>query len=632
MALGSSGIQDAGAPNSGGEDLGGTGTGDVAAPPERQSLTEPSNAGRERARFSRRWLLAVPLLAVFLVAALVLVGRTRRESARPHGTVVRFTLPFPADTRRMDGAQFAPSPDGAVIALAARGPDGQSRLWIRQLRALDWQELPRTSGAMYPFWSPDSRHIGFFADRRLQRVDIESGLTRSITEAPDGHGGTWGTDDEIVFAARGDGPLARVRASGGTSQPVTELDRGRGELAHLWPRFLPDGRRFVYFATTANRSNLASYLADAHGDGRALLLPRNVAAVPVADRLLFTHNRALVAQRFDAANGRLDDHVETIAGAAEVGGGRMADGPEFSASADVLIYRNVEPQLTVLVWFDSDGRVIGEAGPAADYRTPSLSPDGMRIAVARSDASTNTSALWLLDARRGTSMRLTFGAAQDATPIWSPDSARIAFVSRREDRVVIMTTSAAGGGTAREVATSPFAVSLTDWSRDGRLLLFSARNPKTGLDIWGMPMTGDGKPMALIQTPPDESEARLSPDGRWIAYVSNESGVDQVYVRSFPASGSLWQVSTSGGAHPRWMRDGRELLFVAPDGRLMAVSRVGDESFATGTPRTLLRLDAATSVEPRQGGSFLVSMPAVQDAANQLHVIVNWTSELSMRQ
>jgi Tol biopolymer transport system component len=259
----------------------------------------------------------------------------------------------------------------------------------------------------------------------------------------------------------------------------------------------------------------------------------------------------------------------------------------------------------------------------------SLSSDGTRVAMAQGDGRGSTSNLWVHDVTRNTSMRLTFGAHQDSSPIWSPDARRIAFVSRRDGRVVLMTTSAAGGGAEEEIAAWPFGVEPTDWSRDGRALIFTARNPKTGLDVWAMPMTGDAKPVALMQSSSDESEAQLSPDNRWIAYVSNESGVEQVYVRSFPQSGSVWQVSANGGTRPRWQRNGRELLFVTPDGMLTAVDVGGGPAFTPGVPRPLLPLNGAAdfAVEPR--GRLLVTMSDRDNTASQLHVIVNWMTELS---
>jgi Tol biopolymer transport system component len=615
MALGMSGIQDRpDAP-----------VGDEAESPR------PANRVAGRVQSWRHWWLAIPI-AIVVVALAAVLGLVRSGSSDigPLAAAIRFTLPFPSGTRPIDGAQFAPSPDGTAVVLAARGADGQSHLWIRRLRALDWQELPRTEGALYPFWSPDSQHVGFFANQRLARIDVTNGLTQTICDAPDGHGATWGIQNDIVFASNANGPLSRVPASGGSPQLITKLDPGRMEVAHLWPRFLDDGHRFVYFANTANRRNPVTYLMDLTGGERARIIPFDVAAVPVGDLLLFPQNGTLITQRFDAGKGRVDDHVEAIAGADNVGG-PVAFGPGFSVARNVLVYRNSSPRLSRLMWFDRSGRVIDEIGPAADYRMLSLAPDGQRVVVARADDRANTSDLGILDTTRGTSTRLTFGARQDSSPIWSPDAARIVFVSRRDGRQALMTTSAAGGGVEQEIATWPHTVRPTDWSSDGRLLLFTSRDPRTGLDVWVMPVMGDGKANALIQTSFNESDARFSPDGRWVAYVSNDSGVDQVFVRSFPQTESRWQVSVSGGTHPRWLRDGRELLFVAPDGMLTAVGIESGPSFRVGPPRMLWPVPGATDFAVGPDGRFLVAIPDEGDEANQLHVIVNWMSELPRR-
>jgi Tol biopolymer transport system component len=283
------------------------------------------------------------------------------------------------------------------------------------------------------------------------------------------------------------------------------------------------------------------------------------------------------------------------------------------------------------MWFDRSGRVVDEIGPAADYRMLSLAPDGQHVVVARADERANTSELWILDTARGTSTRLTFGTRQDSSPLWSPDGTRIAFVSRRDGRVALMTTSAAGGGVEQEISMWPRGARLTDWSADGRMLLFTSRDPRTGLDVWVMPLMGDSKANALMQTTFDESEARLSPDGRWVAYVSNESGVDQVFVRAFPQTEGKWQVSISGGTNPRWQRDGRELLFVAPDGMLTAVGIEGGPSFRVGPPGMLWSLPGASEFSVGPDGRYFVAVPDEGGEANQLHVIVNWMNELARR-
>ena len=596
-------------------------------------IQQPHSGPALRAhRWRYRWL-AIPVALFVLAVGALLVTLVRRldssPAIQPLASAVRFTLPFPTDTRALDGAQFAPSPDGTTIVLAARAADGRSRLWIRRLQALDWQELSRTEGASYPFWSPDGRHVGFFAERRLKRIDVSNHVSQTVGDAPDGHGGTWGLDDWIVFAPTDTGPLQRVAASGGTPQRITRLDEARGEVAHVWPRFLADGVRLVYFANAADTKQKGSYLADLNQGTAALVVRRDVAVVPADDLLLFSHNGTLMAQRFDARRPQLDDRITAIAGADDVGG-PMAYGPNFSASGTVLVYRNTGPRLGRLTWFDRRGQVIGEVGMPAEYQAPAVSPDGRRIVVARTDDRTNTSDIWVNDVDHR-STRLTFGPAQDSSPIWSPDGVRVAYASSRDGRVQIMTTKADGGGTEETIATWPQMVQPTDWSNDGRALLFTTRHAKTGLDVWAMPLAGDRKPWPLLQTPFDESDAHVSPDGRWVAYVSNESGLDQIYVCSFPEPESRFQISVTGGTHPRWRRDGRELIFVAPDGMLTAVDVMHDSTFRSGSPAPLLRLpDTAEFTMGPGGEQFLVLMPH-DEASNSLHVILNWKTELAAR-
>jgi Tol biopolymer transport system component len=601
-----------------------------SAPAADRVATNDSEPRRAHAR-RHRWL-AIPA-AAFVIAlsglSFWLVRPTDRD-IRPFGSVVRFALPFPHGTRPLDGAQFAPSPDGTTIALAARGADGRSHLWIRRLHAFDWQELSRTDDASYPFWSPDGRHVGFFAERRLKRIDVASGVTQTVCDAPDGHGGTWGLGNEIVFAPSGNGPLHRVAASGGTPQPITKLDGSHRELAHLWPRFLPDGVRVMYFANAADPKQRGSYLLDLQRGNTILVARRDVATVPAGDLLLFSNNRTLVTQRFDASRQELEDDITAIAGADQVGG-PIAVGPTFSATPNVLVYRSTGPRITRLTWLDRQGRTIGEAGMPGEYQTPAISPDGRRIAVAQTDDRTNAADIWVIDVERNTSTRLTFNPAPDSAPIWSPDGSRVAFASRRPDGVHVMATNSTGGGSEVTIATWPFALQPTDWSNDGRVLLFTSRDSKTGLDVWATPVDGDRKAWPLLQTAFDESDGRLSPDGRWLAYVSNESGVDQVYVRSFPEPESRFQISVNGGTHPHWQRDGRQLLFVSPDGTLTAVDVSPGAAVGSGRPTPVLTLPDTIDFAMGPGaGPFLVPMPFDEHSGHELRVIVNWMNELRM--
>jgi len=572
-------------------------------------------------------LIAAVALA-FAVGLLLFATIRVTDRDEPPANVVRFTLPFPNDTQALDGAQFAVSPDGTTVALAARAAaNGQSQLWVRRLQGLDWRELPRTDGAAFPFWSPDSRHVGFFADQRLKRIDVESGLTQTVCDAANGGGGAWGQNEAIVFAD-GRGPLFRVQASGGSPKPITTLESW--EISHHWPQFLGDGHHFVFFANSLEPRHRRTYIAETDAEGRAELTPAGV-VVAADDHLLFLRDTVLVAQRVDIANARIaTNEVRTIAGAEAVGGD-IARGPSVAASRSVLLYQHASPRLSQLTWFDARGQAIGRVGDSNADRDPALSPDGRAVAVARPDERSARSNLWLIDLARGSNQRLTFGDGEDRYPVWSPDGARLVFASRRNGEHVLMTISADGGGKEDKRAMSPQPLQPTHWSVDGRVVLYTTAGSKTGLDVWALPMTGDGRASPILQSTFNESDAQLSPDGRWLAYVSNESGRDDIYVQPFPQQTGKWMVSGTGATHPQWRRDGRELLFLSSDGQVMAAP-------FSASAHDGLRLDAARPLFSFHGSSdvmmtwdarrFLVQAPIDLERRPELHVVLNWMTEL----
>ena len=587
-----------------------------------------ASAARERAHAKRRWWLVVPAAALLLILVVLASFRLQgRTAATTTSSAVRFTLPYPDGTEAIDGAQFAVSPDGKNVVAAARSVGGPSRLWLRRLQAIDWQQLPDTEGSQYPFWSPDSRHIGFFADHRLKRVDVGNTLTQIVCEAPDGHGGTWGTHNEIVFAPGAAGPLFRVAASGGTPQQITET--GRMETAHAWPHFLADNR-LEFFATAIDPRSSGSYVLDLATGARALLAQRVVAIVPADGVLLFAHNGTLVAQRLDRDRSELEPELRTIAGADDIGG-PMSIGPNHSASSTVLLYRRVQPKLVALLWFDRSGRSIGTEGEPADYRGAAISPDGGSLVVARSDERRNVSSLWRVDVARSATSRLTFGDDRDLYPVWSPDGSRVAFASRRAGHPMlsISAMSVAGDGKQEPLIEAPVDMRPTDWSRDGRVLIYTSTDPRTHLDVWAIPLSGDRRSLPIVQTPFNESDGHLSPDGRWIAYVSDETGRDEVFVRSFPSPEGKWMVSAHGAARPRWSADGRELFFVSPDGMLMAAGIQARPQFEAGSPQPLFEIRRTADYAVAPNGRFLVQVPHETPGSNELHVVLNWMAELN---
>jgi Tol biopolymer transport system component len=567
----------------------------------------------------RVWIAAAAVL-VLIAAVMQFFPRSRRERTSPHVDPVRFTLTLPDETEMSDGAQFAVSADGTQLVVAARGAGGAQRLWLRRLQSLEWRELSQTDGATYPFWSPDSRHIGFFADRRLKRIDVANGLTRTVCDVGSGHGGTWGIQDDIVFAdAAG---LSRVSASGGAPVPIT-ITKLDGSGPHLWPHFLPDGRHFVFLVQKENDKatthvgslDTAETMAIADGRGPAAF---------VANALLFSRGATLATQQFDQETGVLGE-VETLGGVEDIAGS-MATGAAYSASSTVLVYRRGQERRRQLTWFSRQGQHLGVVGDPAEYRGFALSPDGRRVAVARR-GDDEASSVWLMDVASDRVSRLTTARERNAFPLWSPDGSRIAFSSRGSDVESLRAVVADTGGMDEELLRSPESKRLTDWSPDNRLL-YSARSAKTGMDLWMLPAMGDRKPQPLLQTPANESQGRWSPDSRWIAYVSDESGAEEVYVRAFPPSEGRWQISTGGGRRPRWRGDGREIYFLSPNGQLMAVDVMGAPTFQSGAPRPILALRGADDFAVSRNGRFLVPLPADEGRDRELHVVLNWAAEL----
>ena len=579
-------------------------------------------------RRGRAWLpWAVAAIAVLAAGAWALFG-ARGTSGDTQ--VLRAALLPP---KGMTGlGPISLSRDGRRVAFAATGADGNRVLCVRALDAAEPQILPGTEGALYPFWSPDGRSVGFFTATKMKRIDLAGGPPRDLANVSDPRGGTWSPEGVIVFGPNAGSALFRVAPGGGEATPVTRLDAGRQETSHRWPHFLPDGRRFVYMNRSPSpKDRLILEIGSIDGKERVRLVEADTSAVYARGRLFFLRGTTLTAQNFDAGSLRLSGEPAAVLDG--VWRDPATDGmAAFSVSPDgTIAYRAGGFVANQLTWFDRQGRPQGTIGPVGSYASPSLSPDARLLATDSQEADLNTAWMIVLDTSVGSSRRLTFGNFNDTTAVWSPDGSRIAFSSDRKGPFDIYVKDASGASEAQPLVETPHWKYAESWSPDGGTLAFRQIDPKTRGDIWLLPMRGDRKPSPLIQTPADERNAAFSPDGRFIAYGSDESGREEVYVQAVPASGAKWQMSSGGGSAPAWRSDGKELFFVGVGRTVMAVPITRDgERLQPGPPRLLFTSPSPLitaqgrdfTVSP-DGERFLICHSAIADVASPIVVAVN---------
>ena len=582
---------------------------------------------RPTARASRHERLAWPVAAVLGLAALgALAALYLRPPVLEPGSV-RFTLLPPPETRFATGpAQPAQSvsPDGRRLAFAASRSGTPGSLWVRELDSLEARPLPGTDRAGDLFWSPDGRFLAFFADGLLKKIDVSGGSAQVICEAPAAQGGTWNADDVIIYGSS-PGPLFRVSAMGGQPVALTTLDGSRKDTAHRRPYFLPDGRRFLYVAGPSNTVYVGEL--DAH-DGKPLVRADSKAVYAPPGYLLFVRQGTLMAQAFDA--NTLETAGQPFSVAEQVGYNADNARAAFSVSdTGVLTIASGDAgALGRFVWFDRSGRALETpTTEVAPYRNFDLSPDERQIAVQR------TGDIWLLDVARGVLSRFTSDPGIEGDPIWSPDGRRLVFGSNRNGQSDLF-EKALSGETETLLLASDEPKYPEDWSRDGRFIVYVSLTG--GQDLWILPLPEDRKPFVFVENPFTKDEPHFSPDGRWLAYYSNESGRAEVYAQPFPGPGERVRVSTSGGSQPRWRKDGSELFYLDLDGRLMAVTLKAGSALELGVPKVLFQtpITAATPTIDQyavtaDGERFVVLAPVDGDAPQSpITVILNWTAGL----
>jgi serine/threonine protein kinase/Tol biopolymer transport system component len=529
------------------------------------------------------------------------------------------------------------SPDGRRIAFVAAKPGtGEGVLWVQPLNSPTAQPMAGTEGATYPFWSFDNRFVGFFSGGKLKKVDANGGPPQALCDAASGRGGTWNQDDVILFSASTTDPLSRVPATGGTPVAVTALNVKNGELSHRWPTFLPDGMHFIFWLQGASGDESSGIFVGALNSKESKLLVHTSSAGSFAPPgyLMFVRDGTLLAQRFNMGKLQLEGDATPIADHVAVNTS-VYRGVFTASAAGTLVYMGGGASSgSQLLWFDRQGQK--QAAALADtllYRQPALSPDGKRLAVMIESGSSQD--IWVVDLQRQTKTRITFGPARCFLPAWSPDERWIYYSSSKGNSNHIYRRASDGtGGEETVLATEGISETASSVSSDGKYLAYYRADPKstTKTDVYVLPLFGDRKPMPQVTTPFFEVLPRFSPDGKWLAYLSNETGRYEVYIKPFPGTGK-YQVSTSGGGIIAWRADGRELYFYA-GGTLYAVD-VTEKGAALelGTPRPLLKAVAVSGPEgpyaaSADGKRFLMNVLAEQKSVQTLTLVNNWTADL----
>ena len=596
----------------------------------------PTGAVREDGS-SRQTKVAWAVAAFFAASALglgvsILLRPVPAEAPAYRSTIlVHENLSFRATSHR-----FKLSPDGRRLAYVARDASGRVMLWVRALDSLAGQPLAGTDDANAPFWSPDSRFIAFFADQKLKRIGATGGPVTVVCDAPAPTGrrvtpGSWNRDDVIVIPSPDSSTIARVAAAGGgTPSAVTTLAAGGAETQHGFPFFLPDGRRFLYVAYN-DLVPLGLYVGSLDGQPPVRLMDTASDGQYANGSLLFMRGTTLLAQPFDPARLALTGDAIAVAEGVLTNISFMRAGAFSVSQTGALVYQGFGGTGTArLVWSDRAGNQTAVLDERLPYRDLDLSPDGMRASVSLANPRDNTSDVWIVGTSRGLRTRFTVDATDDFSAVWSRDGADIVFASRRKGHLNLYRKTASGAPREEVLLEDQVDKTPTSWSSDGKFILYSIAGPQTGPDIWVLPLAGDRKPFAFLESITDERLAQFSPDGRWVAYTASESGRMEVYVQPFPGPGEKQQISRAGGGYPRWRSDQKELFYHSLDNRLMAATvraeggRVDVDAvqplFDMRAPDGLLRnfYDVASN-----GQRFMIVVPD-DTASSPLTLVSNW--------
>jgi Tol biopolymer transport system component len=578
------------------------------------------------------WMAVTALLAVTLAGLSFFHFRETAPARTP--VHLQLVTPGPSAVRYL-----ALSPDGQTLAFIANN-GGPEQLWVRSLGSGEAKPMAGTNGATLPFWSPDNAWLGFFADRKLKKIAPSGGPPQTLCDVSDPRGGTWNRAGVILFSAGPRSPIMKVSTAGGTPAAALSLPPADPSAGQRFPFFLSDGDHFLFNGVGSNAADTGVFLGALSGGHSVRLLPDQSNAIFVADSLagrsghvLFRRERTLMALPFDSqslkAQGDAIALAENVVQAGFIGEGVFA-----ASQGGELVYRAAATESRELAWFDRNGGRLSTLGQPGDFGPAVLSPDGRNAAVVVNNGV--LADIWIEDVTRGVMSRLTSSsvAPLNSTPVWSPDGTRVAYGVRAAAGGDVSIFVKSTGGAEKEELLFHAGVNgdPEDWSFDGKWLSFRGMGLRTSYDTLLLPLTGERKPLPYLQTPAAERGARFSPDGKWMAYDSDESGRLEIYVQAIPTNGRRFQISTAGGASPQWRRDGKEIFYVSADQKLMAVSVKTGGTFEPGTPQTLFGYAGALSYSPSPDGHrFLLNMPAGVEASNSpslLTFVLNWQAGL----
>jgi Tol biopolymer transport system component len=600
-------------------------------------------AARRRSR-ERIWMAVAGVMALAALAlALGLLSGLGRSTAPAPEQVIATILPPPDATFAPTGGTAGPavlSPDGRQVVFSAATPGVGQQLWVRSLQESASRPLPGTENGARPFWSPDGRFIGFFSGAKLRKVELVSGSSLTICDAPDGRGGSWNADGTIIFSPNFRGPVFRVDATGGQPEPVTVMDASMSEGTHRYPTFLPDGRHFIYLTrrtVAGTPEDTGIWLGSLDSKERKLLTRAESNGVYASGKILFARERTLLAQSFDL------DTLELTGEPAVIAKDLLVD-PVFSlgvfsaSQTGVLLYQAGEYQdESRLVWLDREGNEQGVLEESGSFQSIGISPDDGRVALSINDPGPGRN-IWIHDLSRGIRSRFSFASdAMDGLAQWSPDGREIVYTSTVDGSLQIFRKPTSGAGRAESLMKWEGDAWPTSWSPDGQRLLFTAltrADAEASSDIMLISLDEGQEIETFIGTEFAEDNAKFSPDGRWVAYTSNESGRGEVYVVPYPEPDGKWQVSSVGGGEPRWRGDGREITYIAPGNRVMAVEVDGSGSgMQVGREKELFTYDINTgnwaSFDVTSDGQrFLVISSLEQSIIYPITLVLNWKAAL----